>query len=105
MLKCCEIFSIYKKLQYMKKLLLVEKFDKMLCAVKSMCKNDGRIDILFADTTGGGMFTADVSCKVYIDKAKLEYIKCYGPPENDCYDEALLEEIRKRLENENNTEN
>jgi hypothetical protein len=103
MLKCNELFSIYKKLQYIKKLLLIEKFDKMLCAVKSACqKQKNRIDILFAHTTGGGgMFTADVDCNVSIDRSKLEYIKCYGAPVNSCYDEVLLAKIREKLKNRN----
>ena len=91
------MFSIYKKLQYMKKLLLVQKFDKMLCAVKKMCKD--RKDILFADTTGGG-FSSEISIKVNIDKVKLRYIQCYGVPKG-CYDEELLEKIREELKNEN----
>ena len=47
MVKDCEIFSIYRKLQYMKKLLLVQKFDKMLCAVKSMCRENRATALLF----------------------------------------------------------
>lgn len=94
MLKDCEIFSIYRKLQYMKKLLLVEKFDKMLCAVKSMCKNKSTA-LLFPD-----IFEADIQINVKIDWVKIEYIKCYGEPEDGCYDEELLELIRIKLRKE-----
>ena len=98
MVKDCEIFSIYRKLQYMKKLLLVQKFDKMLCAVKSMCKNNSGA-LLFPD-----IFETDITINIIPDKAILEYIKCYGPPPDGCYDEVLLEEIRQRLEREKATE-
>lgn len=98
MVKDCEIFSIYRKLQYMKKLLLVQKFDKMLCAVKSMCNNRSTA-LLFPD-----IFETTVSVTITPDKAILEYIKCYGPPPDGCYDEELLEQIRQRLEREKETE-
>lgn len=96
-MECNEIFSIYKKLQYIKKLLLVQKFDKMLCAVKSMCKNKG--SLLFGDIAG---FETEISVDIYVNKAKIEYIQCYGNPPNDCFDEVLLAKIVERLENENN---
>ena len=93
-MKDCEMFSIYRKLQYMKKLLLVQKFDKMLCAVKSMCKNNSGA-LLFPD-----IFETTISVKITPDKAILEYIKCYGSPPDGCYDEELLESIRQKLEKE-----
>ena len=98
MVRDCEIFSIYKKLQYMKKLLLVQKFDKMLCAVKSMCR-ENRASLLFPN-----IFETDITINVIPDKSIIEYIKCYGTPPDGCYDEELLEEIRQRLEREKETE-
>ena len=95
MIRNCELFNIYKKLQYIKKLKLIQKFDKMLCAVKKICKKGS--DLLFANSTGGIGFTSDVSIGVTIDKARIEYVKCYGYPENGCFDEILLNEIRKKL--------
>ena len=98
-MECNEIFSIYKKLQYIKKLLLVQKFDKMLCAVKSMCKNNST-GLLFGNITG---FETEVAVDIHANKAKIEYVKCYGNPPNDCFDEVLLAEIVERLANENKT--
>ena len=92
-MECREIFSIYKKLQYMKKLLLVQKFDKMLCAVKSMCKGNST-GLLFGNITG---FETEVAVDIYVNKAKIEYVKCYGNPPNNCFDEVLLAEIEARL--------
>ena len=92
-MQCYEIFSIYKKLQYIKKLLLVQKFDKMLCAVKSMCRNSTAL--LFPD-----IFETDISIDVVPDKAKIEYIKCYGDPPDSCFDEKLMAEIIERLKSE-----
>lgn len=91
MVKDCEIFSIYRKLQYMKKLLLVQKFDKMLCAVKSMCNNRSTA-LLFPN-----ILETDISIDVVPNKARIEYIKCYGDRADGCFDEELMAEIINKL--------
>ena len=84
-MKCLNLFNIYRKLKYIQKLKLVQKFDTMLCAVKKLCKPKVN---LFRD-----FLTAELTIETKVDMKKIRYIRCYGYPENGCFDLELLEKV------------
>ncbi len=84
-MKCLSLFNIYRKLKYIRKLKLVQKFDTMLCAVKKLSKSKVH---LFRNN-----FTAHLTIETSVQMKKIKYIRCYGYPENGCFDPELLEKI------------
>lgn len=83
-MKYCELFNLYKKLKYIQKLKLVNRFNEMLCKVKKICNKK---EVFF---TG---FKAEVSISVNLNTKKIKYIKCYGKPKDGCFDLELLNKL------------
>lgn len=84
-MRCCELFSLYKKLKYIKKLKMVEKFNEMLCSVKKYCAKLNKTHLLVNN--------AKCDINLNVDIKKLRYIQCYGIPEDGCFDSELLKEF------------
>jgi len=79
-MKCIEIFNLYKRLQYLKKLITIDKLTTTMCNIKKLCPN-----ITFSKFVGG--FDAYMTIKAEVDINRLKLARKYGDDFEDYLDE------------------
>jgi hypothetical protein len=83
-MKYCKLFDLYKKLKYIQKLKLVNRFNDILCNVKKICSKSK--EILFG-------FKGKSSISVSMNLKRIRYVQCYGMPKDGCFDPELLDKL------------